>query len=77
MTEVERLLSILPTAQTAGQAWRDYGEVIVCDSTDKMVWETDHIASEHVQDDARSRLLPRQYEELRLVVFGAAHQTPA
>ena len=49
MTEVERLLSILPTAETAGQAWKDYGEVIVCDSTDEMVREADRIASEHVQ----------------------------
>jgi sulfopropanediol 3-dehydrogenase len=49
MTEVERLLSILPTAETAGQAWKNYGEVIVCDSTDEMVREADRIASEHVQ----------------------------
>ena len=49
MSEVERLLSILPTAQIAGQAWKDYGEVIICDSTDEMVREADRIASEHVQ----------------------------
>jgi sulfopropanediol 3-dehydrogenase len=49
MSEVERLLSILPTADAAGQAWKDYGEVIVCDSVDEMVREADRIASEHVQ----------------------------
>ena len=49
MAEVERLLSILPTADAAGQAWKDYGEVIVCDSVDEMVSEADRIASEHVQ----------------------------
>jgi sulfopropanediol 3-dehydrogenase len=49
MSEVERLLAILPTADAAGQAWRDYGEVIVCDSVDEMVSEADRIASEHVQ----------------------------
>jgi sulfopropanediol 3-dehydrogenase len=49
MAEVERLLSILPTADAAGAAWRDFGEVIVCDSTDEMVAEADRIASEHVQ----------------------------
>ncbi|AXK81346.1 histidinol dehydrogenase [Pseudolabrys taiwanensis] len=49
MSEVERLLSILPTADAAGQAWKDYGEVIVCDSQDEMVREADRIASEHVQ----------------------------
>jgi len=49
MAEVERLLKILPTADAAGQAWKDYGEVIVCDSQDEMVREADRIASEHVQ----------------------------
>ncbi len=49
MEEVERLLTILPTADAARQAWKDYGEVIVCDSYDEMVAEADRIASEHVQ----------------------------
>jgi len=49
MAEVERLLSILPTADAAGQAWKDYGEVIVCDSIEEMIAEADRIASEHVQ----------------------------
>jgi sulfopropanediol 3-dehydrogenase len=49
MAEVERLLSILPTADAAGQAWRDYGEVIVCDSPEEMIAEADRVASEHVQ----------------------------
>jgi len=49
MAEVERLLSILPTADAAGQAWKDYGEVIVCASVDEMVAEADRVASEHVQ----------------------------
>ncbi|MCX7329024.1 MAG: histidinol dehydrogenase [Hyphomicrobiales bacterium] len=49
MAEIERLLTILPTAAIAAQAWRDYGEVIVCDSIDEMVVEADRIASEHVQ----------------------------
>jgi sulfopropanediol 3-dehydrogenase len=49
MAEVERLLKILPTADAAGKAWADMGEVIVCDSEDEMVAEADRIASEHVQ----------------------------
>ena len=49
MAEVERLLGILPTAEVARQSWRDYGEVIVCDSLEEMVVEADRIASEHVQ----------------------------
>ena len=35
MAEVERQLTILPTAEIAGQAWRDYGQVIVCDTLDE------------------------------------------
>jgi sulfopropanediol 3-dehydrogenase len=49
MQEIERLLKILPSADLAGQAWKDYGEVIVCDSEEDMVAEADKIASEHVQ----------------------------
>ena len=49
MKEVERLLTILPSADLAGQAWKDYGEVIVCDSEEEMIAEADRVASEHVQ----------------------------
>src|SRR5215467_11019350 len=49
MNEVERLLKILPSADLAGQAWKDYGEVIVCDGEAEMITEADRVASEHVQ----------------------------
>jgi sulfopropanediol 3-dehydrogenase len=49
MAEIERILKILPTANTAGVSWRDYGAVIVTDTVDEMVEEADRIASEHVQ----------------------------
>ncbi|HET7166161.1 MAG TPA: histidinol dehydrogenase [Pseudolabrys sp.] len=49
MAEVERLLTILPTADAAGPAWKDYGEVIVCDNEAEMIAEADRVASEHVQ----------------------------
>jgi sulfopropanediol 3-dehydrogenase len=49
MAEVERLLRVLPTAELAAASWRDYGEVILCDSDQEMVREADRIASEHVQ----------------------------
>ncbi|MGB1894103.1 MAG: histidinol dehydrogenase [Candidatus Puniceispirillaceae bacterium] len=49
LSEIDRLLSILPTADTASVSWRDYGEVIVCDSYDEMLQVADDIASEHVQ----------------------------
>lgn len=49
LTEIERLLEKLPTADVARQSWQDYGEIIVCDSYDEMLAEADRIASEHVQ----------------------------
>jgi len=49
MAEVERLLTILPTAEIARRAWETYGEVIVADSDEEMVKIADEIASEHVQ----------------------------
>jgi len=49
VAQIEIQLKTLPTAAVAGQAWRDYGQVIVCDTYDEMVSEADRIASEHVQ----------------------------
>jgi sulfopropanediol 3-dehydrogenase len=49
MREVDRQLTILPTGEVAGQAWRNYGQVIVCDTEAEMVDVADGIASEHVQ----------------------------
>ncbi len=49
LAEVDRLLCVLPTKEFASVSWRDYGEVIVCDSNEEMVSEADRIASEHVQ----------------------------
>jgi sulfopropanediol 3-dehydrogenase len=73
MAEVERLLTILPTAGIARKAWEDYGEVIICDSEDEMVAEADRIRT-CAGDDARSGLLPATHDELRRAVLGAAHQ---
>ena len=49
MAEIDRLLEILPTASTAAVSWRDYGEVIVCESYEEMLDVANDIASEHVQ----------------------------
>ena len=49
LEEIERLLAILPTADVANIAWRDYGEIIICDTYEEMLAESDRIASEHVQ----------------------------
>jgi sulfopropanediol 3-dehydrogenase len=49
LAEIDRLLAILPTAETAAASWRDYGEVILCDSHDEMLAVANDMAFEHVQ----------------------------
>ena len=49
LSEIERLLDILPTAEIARSSWDAYGAVIVCDSYEEMVREADRLAFEHVQ----------------------------
>jgi len=47
--EIERQLKVLPTADVAGVAWRDYGEIILVSSREEAVTEADRIAAEHVE----------------------------
>src|SRR6266852_8262827 len=47
--QIEKLLSWLPTADVARQAWQNCGEIVLCDTLVEMVQEADRIASEHVQ----------------------------
>ena len=47
--EIEKQLQTLETADVAGAAWKDYGQIILCDTEDELVEEADRIASEHVQ----------------------------
>ncbi|MDB4145541.1 histidinol dehydrogenase [Amylibacter sp.] len=49
LNEIDRLLKILPTAETASVSWADYGEVILCDTYEEMLIVANEIASEHVQ----------------------------
>ena len=49
MQEIERQLRTLPTADIAGVAWRDYGQVYVCEDEDEMVALADQLAYEHVE----------------------------
>ena len=49
LNEIDRILTILPTADTAGVSWDEYGEVVVCDTYDEMLEVANEIASEHVQ----------------------------
>ncbi|QEX23645.1 histidinol dehydrogenase [Hypericibacter adhaerens] len=65
--EVQRQLRTLPTADVASVAWRDYGQVILCDSDEELVSEADRIASEHVQVLTRNP----QYFLDRMANYGA------
>jgi len=47
--EIERQLALLPTADIASVAWRDYGEIILVASLEEAVIEADKVASEHVE----------------------------
>ena len=49
LSEIDRILGILPTADTARASWQDYGEVVLCDTYEEMLEVADDIASEHVQ----------------------------
>jgi histidinol dehydrogenase/sulfopropanediol 3-dehydrogenase len=49
LAEVERQLEGLPTAPVAGPAWRDYGEIVVCEDEEAMIAYSDFIAAEHLQ----------------------------
>ena len=49
VAEVERQLQGLSTAHVAAPAWRDYGEVAVCEDEAAMIAYSDFIAAEHLQ----------------------------
>ena len=49
LKEINRLLEILPTEETASTSWREYGEMILCDTYEEMLIKANEIASEHVQ----------------------------
>ncbi|QSY97910.1 histidinol dehydrogenase (plasmid) [Rhizobium bangladeshense] len=49
IAEIERILTILPTAEIAAKSWAAYGQVIVADSEEEMVRIADELAFEHVQ----------------------------
>ncbi len=47
--EIERLLKILPTSDTASASWRDYGDIVLCDTHQEMLSVANEMAYEHVQ----------------------------
>jgi sulfopropanediol 3-dehydrogenase len=70
--EIESQLKRLPTADVAGVAWRDYGEIILVDSLDEAVLEADRVAAEHVEILTRE---PRFFLE-RMRNYGALFLGP-
>ena len=49
LSEIDRIMQILPTAETASASWQDYGDVILCDTYDEMLDVANDMAYEHVQ----------------------------
>lgn len=47
--EIGRQLEVLPTADVAGVAWQEYGQIILVESLAEACVEADRIASEHVE----------------------------
>jgi sulfopropanediol 3-dehydrogenase len=70
--EIERQLQTLPTADVAGVAWRDYGQIILVDTEQEAVTVGDQIASEHVEVLTRN---PRYFLE-QMKNYGALFLGP-
>lgn len=70
--EIEKQLKRLPTADVAGVAWRDYGEIILVSSREEAVREADRVAAEHVEILCRE---PRFFLE-RMRNYGALFLGP-
>lgn len=53
LSEIERQLGNLPTAATAGEAWRRQGEIVVCNTEQQLIAFADYMATEHLQVHTR------------------------
>lgn len=47
--EIDLQLKTLPTAEVAGAAWRDHGEIVVVDTDDEAIAMSDDYAPEHLE----------------------------
>jgi sulfopropanediol 3-dehydrogenase len=65
MAEVESLLETWPTAQIAGQAWRDLGWVAVAADDDEAIRLADEAANEHLEVQVAPDKLAMYLERLR------------
>ena len=49
LSEIDRLLDILPTANITKGSWENFGEIILCEDEEDMLIEANKLAYEHVQ----------------------------
>ena len=65
IAEVEALLQTWPTAEVAGQAWRDHGWVAIAADDDEAIRLSDEAANEHLEVQVAEDKLPMYLERLR------------
>jgi sulfopropanediol 3-dehydrogenase len=65
--QIDNVLARLSTRDVAGAAWRDYGQIILCDSDEEMLEEAERLCSEHVQVMTRD---PEWFQQ-RMSNYGA------
>lgn len=53
LADIERQLMNLPTAATAGEAWKRQGEIVICRDEEQLIAWADHMATEHLQVHTR------------------------
>jgi sulfopropanediol 3-dehydrogenase len=53
LQEVEKQLNTLPTANVAGMAWKNSGEIVVCSDEKSMIEYSNYVAAEHLQVHTR------------------------
>jgi sulfopropanediol 3-dehydrogenase len=70
--EIDRQLAVLPSADVAGKAWQDYGQVILVDNDDEAIEQADLAAAEHVEVLTRN---PQYYLD-RMTNYGALFLGP-
>jgi sulfopropanediol 3-dehydrogenase len=63
--EIDRLLETWPTAEIAGQAWRDLGWIAVVADDDEAIALADEAANEHLEIQVDEDKLPMYRERLR------------
>jgi sulfopropanediol 3-dehydrogenase len=72
LEQIDSMLPTYPTRDVAGQAWRNLGQVVVCEDADEIARVADTYAPEHLEIQTRD---PNQYLE-RLTNYGSLFLGP-